>query len=74
MAPPSKSTAIWAPAYRLDLLVEGALIVEVKSVKTFDSVHVAQVLTYLKATHCRLGLLMNFNVAVLKDGIKRLAL
>ena len=60
--------------YRLDLLIEDAVIVEIKSVERFDPVHVAQVLTYLKATGKRLGLLINFNVPVLKDGIRRVAL
>ena len=60
--------------YRLDLLIEDAVIVEVKSVGRFEPVHVAQVLTYLKATSKRLGLIINFNVAVLKDGIRRVAL
>lgn len=59
--------------YRVDILVENKIIVELKSVEMLNEVHVAQVLTYLKLSGCRLGLLMNFNVAVLKDGIKRLA-
>ncbi|HQT90444.1 MAG TPA: GxxExxY protein [Candidatus Kryptobacter bacterium] len=58
--------------YRLDLLVEGKVIIEVKSVEALTDVHVAQVLTYLKLTGCKLGLLINFNVKRLKDGIRRL--
>jgi GxxExxY protein len=59
---------------RLDLLIEGRLIVELKSVDQFSNVHVAQVLSYLKATQISVGLLINFNVKVLKDGIRRLVL
>jgi GxxExxY protein len=59
---------------RLDLLIEGRLIVELKSVEQFSNVHVAQVLSYLKATQIGIGLLINFNVKVLKDGIRRLVL
>jgi GxxExxY protein len=61
-------------AYRIDLVVEGALIVEVKAVEALDPIHESQVLTYLRHTGLRVGLLINFNVAVLKDGIKRLVL
>src|SRR5258705_8289062 len=57
--------------YRLDLLVENKVIIEVKAVEALSDVHLAQVLTYLKLSQCRLGLLMNFNVALIKDGIKR---
>ena len=56
---------------RLDLLVGGALIVELKAVSELAPVHTAQVISYLKATGKKLGLLINFNVPVLKDGIKR---
>lgn len=59
--------------YKLDLMVEDKIIVELKSVETINDVHVAQVLTYLKLSGCKLGLLMNFNVTRLKDGIKRIA-
>ena len=61
-------------AYRFDLLVEGSVLVEIKSVNTFERIFVAQVLTHLRATGCRLGLIINFNVPVLKEGIKRVAL
>jgi len=57
--------------YRLDLLVENEVIVEIKSVDAFNEVHFAQILTYLKLSGCKLGLLINFNVRHLKDGIKR---
>lgn len=57
--------------YRLDILVEKKLIIEVKAVEALNDVHLAQVLTYLKLSNCKLGLLMNFNVAKMADGIKR---
>lgn len=58
--------------YRLDLIVEGKVIVEVKSVEALNDIHTAQVLTYLKLSGCKLGLLMNFNVIRLVEGLKRL--
>jgi GxxExxY protein len=58
---------------RVDLLVGGALIVELKAVEALVPVHIAQVLSYLRATDHRLGLLINFNVPSLKQGIKRVA-
>ena len=58
--------------YRLDLLVEKKVIVEVKSVEALNDIYLAQVLTYLKLSGCKLGLLMNFNVVLMKDGIKRI--
>lgn len=57
--------------YRLDLIVENKLIIEIKSVEALNDVHLAQLLTYLKLSKCKLGLLINFNVALLKNGIKR---
>ena len=57
--------------FRCDLLVEGKIIVEVKSVENLNDIHLAQVITYLKLTGVKLGLLINFNVLQLKDGIKR---
>jgi GxxExxY protein len=60
--------------YRLDLLVEDAVVVEIKSVERFDPVFEAQVLTYLKVTGKRVGLLINFNSRLLRDGIKRFVL
>ena len=58
--------------YRVDLLVENKVIIEIKSVEALNDVHTAQVLTYLKLSGCKLGLLINFNVKMLKEGIKRL--
>jgi GxxExxY protein len=60
--------------FRVDLLVEGQVIVELKAVDALTAVHEAQLLTYLKLSDCRLGLLINFNVLLLKDGLKRLVL
>ena len=58
--------------YRIDLLVEESVVVEVKAIERFERVHVAQVMSYLKFTDCRVGLLLNFNVALLaRDGLKR---
>lgn len=59
---------------RLDLVVENSLVVELKAVEVLLPVHLAQVLTYLKLSGLRLGLLINFNVRVIKDGIKRVVL
>ncbi|MDF7825429.1 GxxExxY protein [Pontiellaceae bacterium B12227] len=59
--------------YRLDLLVEDSLIVELKSVEAVKPVHKKQLLTYLKLTGCRLGLLINFNESLLRDGVTRVA-
>jgi GxxExxY protein len=58
--------------YRLDLLVEDAVIVELKAVSELAPIHEAQVLSYLKLSGCKVGLLINFNVQVLKQGIRRL--
>jgi len=60
--------------YRLDLIVEDAVVVELKSVERFDPIFEAQVLTYLKVTGKRVGLLMNFNSRLLRDGVKRFVL
>lgn len=57
--------------FRLDLWVEDKLIIEVKSVEALNDVHMAQILTYLKLTNNKLGLLINFNVVLIKHGIKR---
>jgi GxxExxY protein len=57
--------------YRIDLMVENKVIIEVKSVEALNDIFLAQVLTYLKLSNCKLGLLINFNVLRLKDGIKR---
>ena len=58
--------------YRVDLLVQNSVVVEIKTVEAFHDVHIAQVLTYLKLTGCKIGLLLNFHVKSLKNGIKRL--
>jgi len=58
--------------YRIDLLVAGAVIVEIKSVQALAPIHEAQLLTYFKLTGVKVGLLINFNVVVLKDGLRRL--
>ncbi len=60
--------------YRIDLLVENKVIIEVKSIESLADIHLAQILTYLKLSGCKLGLLVNFNVSHLKDGIKRVIL
>ncbi|MGI8598133.1 MAG: GxxExxY protein [Chitinophagaceae bacterium] len=57
--------------YRIDLLVENKLVLEIKSVEALNDIHLAQTLTYLKLGNYKLGLLLNFNVVRLKDGIKR---
>jgi GxxExxY protein len=57
---------------RLDMLVDGEIVVELKSVETLAPIHSVQLLSYLKATNHRVGLLINFNAPVLKQGIKRL--
>lgn len=57
--------------YRLDLLVENKMIIEIKSVETLAPVHYAQLLTYLKLSNLKLGLLINFNAKLLKDDIHR---
>ena len=60
--------------YRLDLLVEDMVVVEIKSVERYDPVFEAQLLTYLRLTEKRVGLLINFNNRLVKDGIKRFIL
>jgi GxxExxY protein len=57
--------------YRLDLLVENKVALELKSVKALDDIHLAQILTYLRLGNFKLGLLINFNIAYLRDGIRR---
>ena len=59
---------------RLDLIVEGKVVVELKVVKDFDPIHEAQLLTYMRITGCRVGLLLNFNKPTLIDGVKRFIL
>ena len=59
--------------YRIDLIVENKVIIEIKSVEALNDVHLAQVLTYLKLSNCKLGMLINFNVSLIKNGIRRVA-
>jgi GxxExxY protein len=59
---------------RLDLIVQATVVVELKSVRTLEPIHEAQLLTYMKLTKCRVGLLINFNVPILKQGVKRMVL
>ena len=59
--------------YRLDLVVQDAVVVELKAVEALTPVHTAQLLTYLRLSEKKLGLLINFNVELLKDGVKRVA-
>ncbi|MCX6375558.1 MAG: GxxExxY protein [Armatimonadetes bacterium] len=60
--------------YRLDFVVDAKVVVELKVVESLEEIHKAQMLTYLKLTGCKVGLLINFNVPVLRDGIKRMVL
>jgi len=57
--------------YRIDLLVENKIVVELKSVKAIEDIHLAQILTYMRLGKFKVGLILNFNVLSLKDGIKR---
>ena len=58
--------------YRIDLLVENKVVIEIKCVEALNDIHLAQTLTYMKLGNYKLGLLINFNVLRLKDGIKRI--
>ena len=60
--------------YRIDLLVEDSVIIELKSIEAFAPIHEAQILTYMKFAEKKVGLLINFNVTVLKNGLKRYVL
>ena len=60
--------------HKPDLVVAGQVVVEVKRVERFESVHTAQMLTYLKITHLKVGLILNFNCGVLRSGIRRVLL
>jgi GxxExxY protein len=57
--------------YRVDIMVENKLVIEVKAVEALNDIHLAQVLTYLKLSNCKLGMLINFNVTMIKNGIRR---
>lgn len=58
--------------YRVDIMVNNKVVIEVKSVEAISDIHVAQVITYLKLSDCKLGMLINFNVPLIKNGIKRI--
>jgi GxxExxY protein len=60
--------------YRLDLIVENAVVVEIKAIESLTRLHEAQILTYLRCSGCRVGLLMNFNVVLFRQGVRRLVL
>jgi GxxExxY protein len=60
--------------YRIDVLVEKKIVLELKSVESLLAIHEAQLMTYLKLSGCKLGMLMNFNVVLMKDGMKRIVL
>lgn len=57
--------------YHVDVIVENKLIIEIKSVEALNDVHLAQMLTYLKLSGCKLGMLINFNVSLIKNGVRR---
>ena len=57
--------------YRLDLLVERKFVIEIKSVEALNDIHLAQILTYLRLSDCKLGMLINFNTSQFKNGVKR---
>ncbi len=57
--------------YRIDVFAEGKVVIEIKSVEALCDIHVAQILTYLRLSGCKLGYLINFNVTLLKHGIRR---
>ena len=57
--------------YRVDLIIDNKVILEIKSVDALNDIHLAQILTYLKLSDCKLGMLINFNVVLIKNGIKR---
>jgi GxxExxY protein len=57
--------------YRIDLMINDKVIIEIKAVEALNDIHMAQILTYLKLTGCKLGMLINFNIPLIKNGIKR---
>ena len=57
--------------YKIDIMVEGKFIIEIKSIDAIHEIHMAQIITYLKLADCKLGMLINFNVPLLKQGVKR---
>ena len=58
-------------AYRVDIIIENKVILELKAVEALNDVHLAQILTYLKLSECKLGMLINFNVSLMKNGVRR---
>ncbi len=58
--------------YRIDLMVNNKVVIELKSIEAIAPMHMAQVMTYLRLSECKLGILINFNVALLKEGFKRI--
>ncbi|MGZ5210236.1 MAG: GxxExxY protein, partial [Kaistella sp.] len=64
---------IISKAFRLDLLIEGKVIVEIKAVPELNSYHSYQILNYLRITGCKLGMILNFHSVLFKDGVKRVA-
>ena len=60
--------------YRIDMIIENDLIIELKSVEYITDIHMSQIITYLKLSHKKLGLIVNFNTRLIKNGIKRVAL
>lgn len=74
LLPVSYKDLVIDDAYRLDFLVGGRVVVELKAVDALLDVHEAQLLTYLKLSRCRIGLLLNFRATILTRGLKRLAL
>lgn len=59
--------------YRADLMIEGKVIIEIKAVEALNEIHLMQTITYLRLSNCKIGLIINFNVVKLKDGIRRVA-
>ena len=57
--------------YRIDIMIENKFVVEIKAVEALNNLHFAQLLTYLRLSNCKLGLLINFNTVLFKDGVKR---
>lgn len=72
--PMAYKNAVLDCGFRIDFYVENRLIVELKAVESLQGIHEAQLLSYLRATRCRYGLLLNFNVRYLKEGIRRMVL
>ncbi len=63
---------VFKDAFRADIIVNNKVIIEIKSIKSFEAVHFKQILTYLRLTNKKLGILLNFNLVLMKEGIKRI--